>query len=80
MATSKISPLGLSKREIKDALKRYEHINEHHAHEPPCSFYEWEQAALTRMFSHIKDDPEAVALLCHMIQFCIEKDQVAAHG
>lgn len=76
-----MSPLGLTTQEIAAAIKRYEVLCEHHAGEPPCSFYEWEEQALKRVFDKIKgDDPDAVALLCHMVQYCMEKDRVAAWG
>lgn len=77
MGTKKtsLSPLGLTTTEIAAALKRYEVLCEHHTDEPPCTFYRWEEEALARIFAKIKDDPDAVALLCNMIQYCMEKDQ-----
>lgn len=75
-----MSPLGLTRAEIATALKRYEVLCEHHTDEPPCSFYEWEQQALKRIIEKIGDDPDAVALLCNMVQYCMEKDRVAAMG
>ena len=77
---STVSPLGLTREEIKGALKRYEVLCEHHSTEPQCSFYEWEEQALARVFAKIRDDPDAEALLCHMVQYCMEKDRVAAWG
>lgn len=80
MNKTEVSPLGLTKTEITDALKRYEILCENHANEPTCSFYEWEEQALARIFVSIKDDSDSVALLCHMIQYCMEKDRVARWG
>lgn len=76
-----MSPLGLTTAEITAALKRYEVLCEHHSGEPPCSFYEWEEQALKRIIDQIKDtDQDVVALLCHMVEYCMEKDRVAVMG
>ncbi|MFZ1627081.1 MAG: hypothetical protein WAT81_04730 [Candidatus Moraniibacteriota bacterium] len=76
-----MSPLGLTTVEITAALKRYKVLCEHHSSEPSCSFYEWEEQALKRIIDQIKDtDPDAVALLCYMVQYCIEKDRAAIFG
>ncbi len=81
MGKKQVSPLGLTKKEIATALKRYKVLCEHHSNKPACSFHEWEVQALARVFARIKDDdPDAVALLCHMIQYCMEKDRVAGWG